>query len=167
MLLFRSPNKLPGYMTMKNLSSRLRVLGFAVLACLASAPAMSQPAGSGSLYQALGSQPGVHALSEAFAAQLTADARVSEGFKETNMKRFKQKLEEQICQVSGGPCSYTGDPMYEVHKGLKVTAAGFNAVVEDLQKAMEVLSIPFATQNALLALLAPMHREIVAKPTAN
>ena len=36
-------------------------------------------------------------------------------------------------------------------------------LVEDLQDAMEAARIPFSTQNQLLALLAPMHRDIVTQ----
>ena len=36
----------------------------------------------------------------------------------------------------------------------------FNALVEDLQIAMDKRGIPFRAQNRLLAKLAPMYREI-------
>jgi hemoglobin len=36
----------------------------------------------------------------------------------------------------------------------------FNALVEDLQKAMSERGIPFRAQNKLLAKLAPLHRDI-------
>ncbi len=65
--------------------------------------------------------------------------------------------------VAGGPCTYTGRSMHDAHKGLHLTNADFNAVVEDLQKALDKESIPFATQNRFLALLAPMQHEVVTK----
>ena len=115
-----------------------------------------------SLYQALGGAAGVHALTDDFVQRLTTDPRIAAQFKETNLKRLRQKLEEQFCQVSGGGCNYSGDPMLEVHKGLHISAADFNALVEDLQLAMDAQGIPFQRQNAFLALLAPMHRDIIA-----
>jgi len=48
-----------------------------------------------------------------------------------------------------------------VHADLTIDQADFNALVEVLQDAMDAQGIPFAQQNRLLALLAPMHREIV------
>ena len=51
--------------------------------------------------------------------------------------------------------------MKDAHADLKITRADFNALVEVLQQAMREAGIPSATQNRLLALLAPMHREIV------
>jgi hemoglobin len=53
--------------------------------------------------------------------------------------------------------------MTAAHKGLHLTNADFNAVVEDLQAAMETCGIPFAVQNRFLARLAPMQHQVVTK----
>jgi hemoglobin len=53
--------------------------------------------------------------------------------------------------------------MAESHAGLGITRADFNALVEDLQTAMNARGIPFRAQNKLLAVLAPMHREVVTE----
>jgi hemoglobin len=42
-----------------------------------------------------------------------------------------------------------------------VTRSHFNALVEVLQVSMDARGIPFRHQNQLLALLAPMHRDVV------
>ena len=44
-------------------------------------------------------------------------------------------------------------PWTATHKGLHLTNANFNALVEDLQSAMDKCDIPFATQNRFLARL--------------
>jgi hemoglobin len=43
---------------------------------------------------------------------------------------------------------------------LNIDRAAFNALVEDLQKAMDKNDVPFHAQNRLLAKLAPMYRDI-------
>jgi hemoglobin len=53
--------------------------------------------------------------------------------------------------------------MLQSHRDLEIRRADFNALVEVLQEAMDARGIPFATQNALLARLAPLHREIVTR----
>jgi hemoglobin len=53
--------------------------------------------------------------------------------------------------------------MAEAHKGLHLATVQFNAIVEDMQTAMEQLDIPYSVQNRLLALLAPMHRDVVTR----
>ena len=46
---------------------------------------------------------------------------------------------------------------------MTVGEADFNALVEDLQIAMDRKGIPFRSQNKLLAVLAPMHREVITR----
>jgi hemoglobin len=53
--------------------------------------------------------------------------------------------------------------MHDAHKGLHLTNADFNALVEDLQAGMDKAGVSFATQNRLLARLAPMNRDVVTK----
>lgn len=115
------------------------------------------------LYADLGAKDGVAKLVEQAAAIWTADPRIAATFEETNMVRFKQKLAEQLCQVTDGGCAYTGQNMHDAHKGLHLDTRQFNVLVEDLQKAMDRLDIAFPTQNRLLAVLAPMYRDVVTK----
>jgi hemoglobin len=51
-----------------------------------------------------------------FMRNMLDDTRIRHTFKDSNIKRVKDKLVEQFCQLSGGGCVYTGDPMREVHQ---------------------------------------------------
>jgi hemoglobin len=44
---------------------------------------------------------------------------------------------------------------------MDINKGHFNALVEVLQVSMDAQGIPFAQQNRLLALLAPMHRDVI------
>lgn len=114
-----------------------------------------------SLFDTFGKREGVVRLTDDFVNRMAADARIAAMFKESNLRRVKEKLAEQLCVVTGGPCTYTGDSMSEVHKSMGVQMKDFNAVVEILQDAMQAQQIPFGAQNRLLALLAPMYRDMV------
>ena len=74
---------------------------------------------------------------------------------------LSESLAEQICNVTGGPCKYTGANMKKAHIDMKIKKSDFNAVVEGLQDAMTAHNIPFRVQNQLLARLAPMHRDVI------
>lgn len=113
------------------------------------------------LYRALGEKPGLVALMDTFVANIVADVRIAPQFKEANVPHLKAQLVDQICMASGGPCAYQGPDMKTVHANLDITKADFHALVEDLQAAMDARGIPFATQNQLLARLAPMHRDVI------
>jgi hemoglobin len=127
-----------------------------------SAPA--RPAADDSLYQAFGARPGLIRLMDEFMVRLLADPRMNPFFKDTNQQHVKAQLVAQLCQLSGGPCRLDGPDMKRAHSGMDITKSDFNALVEVLQLTMDAQDIPFRVQNQLLALLAPMHRDIVNTP---
>ena len=70
-------------------------------------------------------------------------------------------LVNQICQASGGPCTYTGASMKDTHKGMKITDAEFNALVEDLVKSLDKFKVGSQEKNDLLGALGGMKPDIV------
>jgi len=135
----------------------------AIMTVLAiSLPAHAQKADD-SLYRDMGGLEVLTRMVDDTLALALADVRIKDTFKETDMKRLAKLITEQFCELSGGPCKYSGDPMKEVHQGLGLSNMQFNALVEDLQAAMDKSGIPSRTQNRLLALLAPMQRTVVTK----
>jgi hemoglobin len=106
---------------------------------------------------------GLTAIMEDFDALLMADPRTRVFFENVDRKRVKQQLVMQFCALLGGDCIYRGANMKGIHRGLGITMEDFNALVEALQDAMDKHSVPFRAQNRLLALLAPMSRDIVEK----
>ena len=93
--------------------------------------------------------------------RLVANPRTGPFFGPANQQHIKEELVEQFCQLSGGPCVYKGVDMKTMHANMDVNKGDFNALVEELQHAMDAQGIPFRAQNQLLALLAPMHRDII------
>ena len=136
------------------------VLTGAVLALAALSPVH---AADDALFRGLGGKPGIKQIVATFVPLVLADPRIKETFSDSDMKHVALRLEEQFCALGGGPCDYKGEPMKEVHGGLKITNAQFNALAEDLQIAMERNAIPSHVQNKLVAKLAPMQRAIVTK----
>ena len=94
---------------------------------------------------------------------LMADARTKPFFANADREHIKLELVDQFCVILDGPCTYTGVDMASAHKGMGVKRGDFNALVEDLQRAMDKHHIPFRAQNKLLAKLAPMHTAVVTK----
>lgn len=131
------------------------------LATTASAQTMNTTSGNSALYQAFGEKAGLVKLMDDFVPRLQADPRLAEAFKNANVVNLKSQLVNQICQVSGGPCEYKGPDMKVTHSNMDITKTDFNALVEVLQKSMDVQGISFSSQNQLLARLAPMHRDVI------
>jgi len=138
----------------------MHVAGLLALAVLmVAAPARAED----SLYHDLGEKNGIGKIAEYFVADILADIRVKGSFDNTNMERFQKLFVDHICEVSGGPCEYKGRSMKDAHKALGLGNGDFNAIVEDLQAAMDKAGVSFPTQNRLLARLAPMQHDIVTK----
>lgn len=113
------------------------------------------------LYKAFGEKSGLVSLMDDFMTRLLADPRTGPHFKPANQQRVKEQLVEQLCALGGGPCVYKGADMKTAHVNLEITKSDFNALVEVLQRSMDAKGIPFTRQNQMLALLAPMHRDII------
>jgi hemoglobin len=132
-----------------------------LLAACGTSGGLGQPRAT--LYQQLGGPQGIAAIVDTMLDIVLADPRIMEAFRDAPMKRLRLTLNEQFCVLSDGPCVYSGDPMKEVHQGLGITNAGFNALAEDVQSAMEQHGVSSRYQNKLMAKLAAMQREIVTK----
>lgn len=115
------------------------------------------------LYRALGGQENIAAFTREFVGLLAQDERIGHFFKGVDLDHLGQRLTEQFIALSGGPVPYGGHDMKAMHDGLGITKSDFNRLAEDLQSAMDHHDVSFATQNRLLALLAPMERAIVTK----
>ena len=134
-----------------------------ILLALFLAAAASPAFADGTLYDDLGGKAGIDRIVDVSVDNYLADPRIKDIFSESNMDRIRMELKDQFCQLAGGPCVYKGHDMVAAHKGLHLTNANFNALVEDLQDAMSKCDIPFATQNRLLALLAPYQHQVVTR----
>jgi hemoglobin len=113
------------------------------------------------LYDRLGGQIGVAAIADTLINRVTANPELGRSFKDSNLERIKRLLAEQICDLSGGPCRYSGDPMNQVHAGLHISEAEFFGMVADLREVLKQRRVSQAASNELLRLLAPMKRDVV------
>lgn len=113
------------------------------------------------LYQQLGGQEGVAALTKQLLIHMAADDRIAPRFRGVNIGKFKAGLDTYLCSITDGGCVYGGDSIKTIHSGYNYTSKEFNALVESLMQAMQTLEIPTATQNKLLAKLAPSYEDVV------
>lgn len=129
----------------------------ALLTGCASAPTLR----GSTLYERLGGEAGVAAITEGMLARSAEDPRIRDDFAEADIVNLYERLVEHLCAVTGGPCTYGGRAMKAAHAGLGLTEADFNALVENLVDAMTERGVPIAAQNELLAILAPMRGDVI------
>jgi hemoglobin len=118
-------------------------------------------AGGASLYDRLGGEAGVAVIADELIDRVSADPRLGRSFKDTNVDRIKRLLAEQICDLAGGPCKYSGDSMKEVHAGHHISEAEFYGMVAELRVVLKQRHVSLGATNELLRLLAPMKRDVV------
>src|SRR6202165_6052858 len=109
-----------------------------------------------SLYDRLGGQGAITAVVDDFVGNVAADNRINKFFAKADVPRLKRNLVDQICQGTGGPCVYTGKDMKTAHKGMGITDADINALVEDLVKTLNKFNVPAREQGEFLGILGPL-----------
>lgn len=143
----------------------MRAFACAFALCLITASTETVRA-QASLFERLGGQPAVSAVTSGLVDRILDDTRVNAWFARAassaeNRAAYKAKLYEFVCEATGGPCKYTGMDMTTAHRGRKVTSAAFDAVVEDLVAVLDGLRVPEREKKELLGLLGPLKSSIV------
>lgn len=162
---------------------RNAILSFAIIALAAAQPALAaggEPAVSdpsikpsaptlpvitddAALFEAFGGREGLVKIMDDVMPRWLQNPRTRPFFENSDQDRIKQQLVEQFCVIMNGPCEYSGRTMAESHRGMNVNEGSFYALVEELQRSLNAMDVPFAAQNRLIAALAPMHRDIIDK----
>jgi hemoglobin len=115
------------------------------------------------LYEQLGGKIKIELITKNLITRIYADERISFLFKDTDKLDLHEKIVDQICMETGGPCIYEGLDMIESHSGFEIKYSEFDAFVEDFILALEDSNVPFRLQNKVLAIFAPMREDITYK----
>ena len=123
----------------------------------------AEPVTDENLYDDFGGEAGVSRIVDAMVERSVQDPRIADVFAASDLVRLRRTLKEQFCYILAGPCDYSGMDMASSHKDHGISNREFNALVENLQLAMNAEGGPFRAQNKLLAKLAPMQRDVVTR----
>jgi hemoglobin len=133
------------------------------------------------LFVRLGGDQGISAIVDDFVARALADPRVNwerKGVKTGgimgihehsvewkpdagNVDKLKKHLAQFLALATGGPAQYDGGEMKNVHKGMQISNAEFDAAVGDLKSTLDKLQIPTEDQKELLAIIETTRPQIV------
>jgi len=137
-----------------------------------------------SLYERLGGEEGINAIVEDFVPRVLADPRVnwerkgitrggmnllkrgqSVEWKATpdNVARLKKHLAQFLALSTGGPPTYEGRDMKQVHQGLHITNAEFDASIGDLKATLDKLGIANEEQKGLLSIVETTRPQIASQ----
>ena len=130
---------------------------------VADANAGTTPIAGHEVFDAFHGQEGIGRIIDTLMVSAHTDPRLSDIFHAADFERLTRLLKEQVCYILGGPCHYTGRDMHASHADQGLQIRDFDALVEDLQAAMDKEHVQVWAQNRLLAKLAPMKRMVVTR----
>jgi hemoglobin len=94
-------------------------------------------------------------------ARLNANPLVDEAHHRVSPAGFKYYVTEMVCEAAGGPQKYSGRSMRDSHQDLRITAAEWEAFLDDFQQALDKFGVPQAEQAELKAIVASTRADIV------
>ncbi|MBS0260767.1 MAG: group 1 truncated hemoglobin [Planctomycetes bacterium] len=120
-----------------------------------------------SLYERLGGVYAIAVVVDDFIDRVMADPRlnanpkVDEAHHKVPPAGFKYLVTEQVCWATGGPQKYTGRSMRDSHAHLDITAAEWEAFIDDFHQTMNKFGVPDRERGELLAIVQSTRGDIV------
>ncbi|NUT48733.1 MAG: group 1 truncated hemoglobin [Saccharothrix sp.] len=116
-----------------------------------------------SIYDRIGGREALIAVVDDFYARVLADPGLAPFFAGAAMSRLKGRQVEFFAAALGGPREYSGRSMDEVHRGLNIGQMHFDLVARHLGDALTAAGVPEATVGEVVAVVAPLSADIVAR----
>jgi hemoglobin len=123
-----------------------------------------------SLYERLGGVYSIATVVDDFIERLLVNATLNANpaIKEARVRVPKAGLKFHVtalvCEVSGGPCKYTGRAMKESHQHLNITQVEWDAMVADFKATLNKFKVPQREQQELITIVGSTEKDIVQSP---
>jgi hemoglobin len=133
----------------------------------AAGPAITKKAAGKTLWDRLGGEFKVKRVVDDFVKLAAEDPAVDVtrggryALDDNAVRALKKMLVEFISSATGGPLRYTGKNMKELHKGMGITNAEFDATKADLKKALEMNGARAADIADVLGIVETTRKDIV------
>ena len=92
---------------------------------------------------------------------LNANTQVNEARHRVSPPGFKYLVTEMVCWATGGPQQYSGRPLRKAHQHLLISAAEWEAFLDNFQQTLEKFGVPQTEQAELKEIVASTRRDIV------
>jgi hemoglobin len=120
-----------------------------------------------SLYERLGGAYSIATVVDDFIerllvnATLNANPAIKEARARVPKAGLKFHVTTLVCEVSGGPCKYTGRAMKESHEKLNISQAEWDAMVVDFKATLNKFKVPQREQQELITIVGSTKNDIV------
>jgi hemoglobin len=120
-----------------------------------------------SLYERLGGTYSIATVVDDFIerllvnATLNANPAIKEARTRVPKAGLKFHVTALVCEVSGGPCKYTGRTMKESHQHLNINQVEWDAMVVDFKTTLNKFKVPQQEQQELITIVGSTKNDIV------
>jgi hemoglobin len=127
---------------------------------------------AGSLYDRLGGVYAIAVVVDDFIdrvmvdARLNANPRVDEAHHRVSPQGFKYYVTEMLCWALGGPQTYSGRPMVDSHRDLRITGDEWDAFMDDLDQTLTHFAVPERERGEVVAIVESTKPDIVTAARA-
>jgi len=150
---------------------RLALLAVAFTLGTSFAPVVSaQQAGAQkSLYERLGGLKGITVVVDDFINRLVVNKTLNKnpaidaGRKSSPAPYLKFQVSQLVCEVSGGPCKYTGKAMMDSHVHLNISEKEWDVMAKEFKKSLDKFKVPAAEQKELFEVVGKTKADIVVR----
>jgi hemoglobin len=147
---------------MKKNSDWLKIIVFSIgLFAITGITAVQAVSEGPTLYDRIGGEPAARAICEDIWTNHTVNPIVNNRFSNSDPVYVKQMVFEIFAAATGGPVEYTGKDMLTTHAGMNISDMEFNAVVDDVLKALDMNNVGAAERGEVLAILWSVKDQIV------
>ena len=127
-----------------------------------------------SLYERLGGAYSIAVVVDDFIdrimsdSRLNANPRVDEAHHRVSPQGFKYYVTEQVCWAAGGPQTYSGRSMADLHRDLLISNSEWDAFMDDFDQTLTKFDVPVRERGELVAIIESTKSDIVtsAAPAA-
>lgn len=120
-----------------------------------------------SLYERLGGVKPISLVVDDFIDRLVANdilnanPMIKAGRENSPDAYLKFQVTNLVCQVTGGPCVYTGLGMKESHKHMNITEEEWQVMRDEFKKTLDKFSVPEKEQKELFDIVESTKKDIV------
>jgi hemoglobin len=145
------------------------ILAAAVVVIMFGMPASAQQGGAPKLYDRLGGMRGIAMVVDDFINRLVANKTLNKnpainaGRKSSPAPYLKFQVATMMCEVTGGPCKYTGMAMKESHAHLNITENEWKIMAGEFKKSLVKFKVPAAEQKELFDIVGTTKSDIVLR----
>jgi hemoglobin len=121
------------------------------------------------LYDRLGGLRGITLVTDDFIDRLVANETLNQnpaidaGRKHSPAPYLKYQVSVLVCEVTGGPCKYTGLSMKDAHAHLNISEKEWGVMAAEFKKSLDKFNVPAAEQNALFEIVGKTKADIVVR----